>query len=106
MTPSHLKEPVPAIPEDLFQIACSIIMEAKSLKSMLKHRDVVDAFAAALVAERDRCAAIAGYYAQACLETESDGSGYYACSALMDEIRNPNSTKQPSRPIHDEDLPF
>jgi hypothetical protein len=79
MTPSHLKEPVPAIPEDLFQIACGIIMEAKSLKSMLKHRDVVDAVAAALVAERDRCAAIADQYGRFEVNT-IDGLGYQTAS--------------------------
>jgi hypothetical protein len=39
---------------DIFQTACGIVMEAKSLKSMLKHKDVVDAIAAALAAERAR----------------------------------------------------
>lgn len=94
------------IPEDIFQTACGIVMEAKSLKSMLKHKDVVDAIALALAAERERCALIAGYYAQACLETESDGSGYYACSSLIDEIRNPASPKPPMPAIDDNDLPF
>jgi hypothetical protein len=43
-----------AIPEDIFQTACGIVMEAKSIKSMLKHKDVVDAIAAALTKERER----------------------------------------------------
>lgn len=59
-----------------------------------------------LFAERERCASIAGYYAQACLETESDGSGYYACSALIDEIRNPKPSTPPMPRIDDADLPF
>ena len=42
------------IPEDIFQTACGIVMEAKSLKSMLRHKDVVDAIAVALKAERER----------------------------------------------------
>lgn len=42
------------IPEDIFQTACGIVMEAKSLKSMLRHKDVVDAIAVALLAERER----------------------------------------------------
>lgn len=42
------------IPEDLFQTACGIVMEAKSIKSMLRHKDVVDAIAAALTKERER----------------------------------------------------
>jgi len=46
-------------PEDIFQTACGIVMNAKSLKSMLRHKDVVDAIALALIAERERCAAIA-----------------------------------------------
>lgn len=33
---------------DLFQTACGIVMEAKSLKSTLKHKDVIDAIAKAL----------------------------------------------------------
>jgi hypothetical protein len=44
------------IPEDIFQTACGIVMEAKSLKSMLRHKDVVDAVAIALLAERKRWA--------------------------------------------------
>ncbi len=42
------------IPEDIFQAACGIVMEAKSLKSMLRHKDVVDAIASALFTERKR----------------------------------------------------
>jgi hypothetical protein len=88
------------IPEDIMARAYDIRMD------MCMSDDQQLTIAKALHAERERCAVIAGYYAQACLETESDGSGYYACSALVDEIRNPNSPKQPSRPTHDEDLPF
>lgn len=51
-----------AFPQDIFTTACGIVMEAKSLKSMLRHKDVVDAIAAALVAERERCAKIADEY--------------------------------------------
>jgi hypothetical protein len=43
------------VPADIFQKACGIVMEAKSLKSMLRHKDVVDAIASALMAERQRC---------------------------------------------------
>ncbi len=39
-------------PADIFQTACGVVMEAKSLKSMLRHKDVVDAIAVALLAER------------------------------------------------------
>lgn len=58
MTSHNAREPVEAIPEDIFQTACGIVMEAKSLKSMLKHKDVVDAIARAIhdavMAERQR----------------------------------------------------
>jgi len=67
---------------------------------------LAEMFSKAILAERDRCALIAGYYAQACLETESDGSGYYACSALVDEIRNPKPPKPPMPAIDDDYLPF
>jgi hypothetical protein len=42
-----------------FETACGIVMEAKSLKSVLRHTDVVDAIAGALRAEREACAKIA-----------------------------------------------
>lgn len=42
------------IPEDIFQTACGIVMEAKSLKSVSKHKDVADAIVVALLAERER----------------------------------------------------
>lgn len=42
------------IPEDIFQTACGIVMEAKSLKSVLRHKDVVDAIATALHDERKK----------------------------------------------------
>ena len=49
------------IPDDIFQTACGIVMEAKSLKSVIKHRDVVDVIAKAIhdavMAERERIVA-------------------------------------------------
>lgn len=94
------------IPEDIFQTACSIVMEAKSLKSMLKHKDVTDAIAAAITAERERCATVAEYAAQSCLAGETDGSGYYACEGVARDIRTPiNPAPQPV-PADYDDLPF
>jgi hypothetical protein len=46
-TPPHIE-----VPEDIFQTACGIVMNAKSLKSVSRHTDVVDAIALALAAER------------------------------------------------------
>lgn len=60
MTSPKSKEQV--VPEDIFQTACGIVMEAKSLKSMLRHKDVVDAIAAAILTERERCASFAEVY--------------------------------------------
>lgn len=40
------------VPADIFETACGIVMNAKSLKSMSRHTDVVDAIALALLAER------------------------------------------------------
>ena len=100
------------IPEDIFQTACGIVMEAKSLKSMLKHRDVVDAIATAIhdavMAERERCAEIAEDTGRSyCSYSEhSDGAGYYACGEAAAAIRNDKPPKQPSLPSNDDDLPF
>ena len=95
-----------AIQSDIFHTACGIVMEAKSLKSMLRHKDVIDAIAAALGAERERCAAIAHSYAQGCLSVETGGSGYYASEAIAADIRNPAQKKLSSIHADDDDLPF
>lgn len=59
-----------------FETACGIVMNARSIKSMLKHRDVVDAIAAALRAEREACAKIA-----------EDRGNYVIASAIRDAGR-------------------
>ena len=75
------------IPEDIFQTACGIVMNAKSLKSVLKHKDVADAIAAAIVAERERCAAVADRYGNVEIDTEH-GEGYAtAASNIAAAIR-------------------
>jgi hypothetical protein len=91
------------IPEDIMKAAEAV---TKTMPQAFGWRKITIEVAKALLAERERCALIAGYYAQACLETESDGSGYYACSALVDEIRNPKPPKPPMPAIDDDYLPF
>ncbi|EHK78045.1 hypothetical protein SM0020_10215 [Sinorhizobium meliloti CCNWSX0020] len=66
--------------------------------------------ALALFAERERCAAVADYFSQACVcsewTEEARGAGYYACADVATSIRNPSPPKQPSPPTSDDDLPF
>lgn len=92
------------IPEDI--LAAATAVEDEIMSTPLDNVDTQIIIAKAILAERERCASIAGYYAQACLETESDGSGYYACSGLIDEIRNPKPPQPPVPAIDDNDLPF
>jgi hypothetical protein len=42
------------VPADIFETACGIVMNARSLKSVSRHTDVVDAIAIALANERYR----------------------------------------------------
>lgn len=42
------------VPADIFETACGIVMNTKSLKSLSRHTDVVDAIALALLSERNR----------------------------------------------------
>jgi hypothetical protein len=94
------------IPEDVMKAVQSAWEKAWSKTGSTNAESIREAIAIAILAERERCASIAGYYAQACLETESDGSGYYACNSLFDEIRNPTPPKPPMPAINDNDLPF
>lgn len=48
MTTKHPLLDGTLVDADLFQIAAGVVMEAKSLKSVLRHKDVIDAIAKAL----------------------------------------------------------
>lgn len=64
------------VQDKAFEVACGIVTNAKSLKSVLRHTDVVDAIAAALRAEREACAKIA-----------EDRGNYVIASAIRDAGR-------------------
>ncbi|MBY5821459.1 hypothetical protein [Rhizobium leguminosarum] len=74
------------IPEDIFQTACGIVMEAKSLKSMLRHTDVVDAIAVALLAERERAASVASHFMGSLWSSDQN----HVASLIFNEISHPS----------------
>lgn len=97
----------PAIPEDVLKAAHETM---QAINSASGPNGQLEAIAAAIIAERERCASIAEYFSQACVCSEwSDdarGAGYYACADVAAGIRNQSPPKQPSPPINDDDLPF
>lgn len=67
----------------IFQTACGIVMRAKSLKSMSRHTDVVDAIADELADEREYSAQFAESYAKHCRTDE----GRQVCAEIGAQIR-------------------
>lgn len=71
------------------------------------HFAAVQAACDAIIVERNRCAELADYYAQAGIVEDPSGAAYYACGALAGEIRTPVIREaKPSVTIDDDELPF
>lgn len=71
----------------------------------------IDEIAKAINAERERCAEVAEYFAQACVcadwPDDARGASYYACGDVASAIRNPTDQKAtPAPSFDDDDLPF
>lgn len=104
------------IPEDIMAAAedaldnmlCNCIEASGSAAAFRK--DSITDIAKAIMAERERCALVADFYAQSSVHSDwSDdarGAAYYACGDVANAIRNPASPlPNPSADTGD-DLPF
>lgn len=64
----------------------------------------------AILAERERCAAVADYFSNAYVNADwtdaARGAAYYACADVATVIRNPIPIPEPSPRADDDDLPF
>ncbi len=100
---------VPGFPQDILDAASAV--EDEIMEADITDLDTQYIIAKAIMAERNRCAELAKYYALACINAgyseEASGAGYYACSQLEDEIRTPaNREANPAVEIDADDLPF
>lgn len=93
------------IPDDIVAKAGDLCKALGIPSTLTNCMPIVQAF----VEERERCAGIAEYFAQACVcadwPDDARGASYYACGDIASAIRN-IKPKQPSLPINDDDLPF
>lgn len=95
------------------EIPADIQLEAEACYLRSEQMDsygIVKTIAEYLMAERERCALVADFYAQSSVHSDwSDdarGAAYYACSDVANAIRNPASPlPNPSADTGD-DLPF
>lgn len=64
----------------------------------------------AIIAERQRCAAVADWFSDTSMNSnwteDACSAGYYACREVAEEIRNPKPAPPPSQFIADGDVPF
>ncbi len=100
---------VPGFPQDVLDAAS--LAEGEIMNADITDLDTQYIIAKAIMAERNRCADLAKHYALACINAgyseEASGAGYYACSQVEGEIRNPEKYEaESSVDIDEDDLPF
>jgi hypothetical protein len=95
------------IPENIMAAATAV--EDEIMAADLRDLDTQLIIAKAILAERERCAAIADHFSQSSLFSEwpdaARGAAYYACGDIAEAIRNPRPPVQ-SSPVDDDSLPF
>ncbi|KNY13114.1 hypothetical protein AKG11_31075 [Shinella sp. SUS2] len=98
------------IPDWAIRAANDALAEFRWFNEPMWAQIIAKAIHDAVMAERERCAGLAEYFAQACVcadwPDDARGASYYACGDVASAIRNDTPPKQPSLPTSDDDLPF
>jgi hypothetical protein len=94
------------IPEDIKLAADACYLESEQLDSY----GIVKVIGRFILAERERCADVADYFARSAAYAEwsedARGSAYYSCSDVATAIRSPTDIKPMQSVVDDDALPF